>query len=133
MTDALRHTNTFPAQLRELAILRVGWRYQAAYEVHHHNRIGRAVRASELCIEAARLGPETAGLSADERLVLRVTNELLDTHRLSQASRNALCERFSYNQLADFVLVISHYQQVCNFLNTFGVPIEGADPPPPQT
>jgi alkylhydroperoxidase family enzyme len=124
MTDALRNDNTLPPDLRELAILRVGWRYSAPYEVHHHERIGRHVGLRAEGIAAAATGPTTHGLTEDERLVLHLTDELLDDHGLSDGSRTKALARFSTNQLADFVLLVGHYQQVCIFLNTFGVPIE---------
>lgn len=126
MTDALRNENTLPPDLRELAILRVGERYAAPYEVHHHRRIGRGVGLRETAIAAAGTGPRTSGLTSDEALILRLTDELLDDHGLSESGRTDALARFSLNQLADFVLLVGHYQQVCLFLNTFGVPIEQA-------
>src|SRR3546814_1167073 len=47
MTDAARGRNALPAVLRELTIVRVGRRYGAPYEVHHHERIGREAGMSE--------------------------------------------------------------------------------------
>jgi alkylhydroperoxidase family enzyme len=124
MTDALRNENSLPPDLRELAILRVGWRYSAPYEVHHHERIGRHVGLRAEGIAAASKGPETPGLTEDECLILRLTDELLDDHGLSNDGRTSGLARLTVNQLADFVLLVGHYQQVCIFLNTFGVPIE---------
>ena len=124
MTDALRDVNTFPKDLRELAILRVGWRYAARYELFHHERIGKFVGLGDAAIAAAKEGPTASGLSSDEALVLRMTDELLDEHGLSQTSRDEALRRFSNNELADLILTIGHYQQVCIFLNTFGVPVE---------
>lgn len=124
MTDALRQHNTLPVALRELAILRVGRRYDAPYEVHHHERMARAGGLGEPGIAAAGVGPGVGGLAPDERLVLTLTDELLDTHRLGAESRARALERFDLNQLADLVLTVGHYQQVCGFLSTFEVPIE---------
>ena len=45
MTDALRSHNSLPADLMELAILRVGRRYGAVYETHHHERLARVAKA----------------------------------------------------------------------------------------
>lgn len=126
MTDALRHANSLPPTLREVAILRVGRRYDAPYEVHHHERIARSVGLGEAAIAAAASGTDASDLSDDERLVMDLTDELLDDHRLGDAGRRRALERFSLEQLADLVLTVGHYQQVCNFLNTFGVPIEQA-------
>lgn len=124
MTDVLRSHNALPVPLREIAILRVGHRYEAPYEVHHHRRIGRAGGISEAAISAAETGAATPGITADDMLVLQLTDELLDEHGLSDASRARALARFSLTQLADLVLTVGHYQQVCIFLNTFAVPIE---------
>lgn len=124
MTDALRNDNTLPPTLREIAILRVGQRYDAPYERHHHERIGRAAGLGDAAIAAAELGPDAPGISADESMILALTDELLDAHGLSEPARDRFLARFSANQLADFVLTAGHYQQVCLFLNTFGVEIE---------
>jgi alkylhydroperoxidase family enzyme len=57
-SDVLQH-NSLPHAWRELVILRVGYRYQADYEVHHHVNIGRAVGLSDDAIAAADSGPAT--------------------------------------------------------------------------
>jgi alkylhydroperoxidase family enzyme len=126
MTDALRFNNSLPAPLMETAILRVGRRYDAPYEVHHHERLARRTGLSEAAIAAAHVGADRSGLSDDEALVLALTDELLDTHRLAPASREAALARFGVTGLADLAHTIGHYQQVCGFLNVFAVPIEGA-------
>jgi hypothetical protein len=53
-----------------------------------------------------------------------MTDEVLDRHGLSEPSRQAFLGRFDTRQLVDFVLTVGHYQQVCNFLNAFGIPVE---------
>ncbi|HEX7075517.1 MAG TPA: carboxymuconolactone decarboxylase family protein [Hyphomicrobiaceae bacterium] len=124
MTDAVRSRNALPPALRELAILRVGRRYGSLYEVHHHERIGREVGLAEASIRGASDGPFCEGLAPDEILIIRMTDEVLDRHGLTEPSRKAFLERFDAKQLVDFVLTIGHYQQVCNFLNTFGIAVE---------
>lgn len=125
MTDAVRGRNSLPPALRELTIIRVGRRYGAPYEVHHHERIGREVGLSEMAVNGAIDGPFSEGLTSEEVLILRATDEVVDFHGLREPTRAAFLDCFSITQLVDFVLTIGHYQQVCNFLNTFGVPIEG--------
>jgi 4-carboxymuconolactone decarboxylase len=128
MTDALRFNNSLPRDLMELAILRVGRRYGAAYETFHHERLARAAGLSEAAVAAAEAGAAAPGLTTDEALVLALTDELLGSHTLSAENRGRAVDRFGYTQLADLVHTIGHYQQVCAFLNVFGVPVEGAAP-----
>ena len=124
MTDALRFHNSLPADLMELAILRVGRRYGAVYETHHHERLARAAGLGEAAIAAASEGPGAPGLSQEEEFVLQLTDALLETHTLQEEQRRVAVERLGCTQLADLVLTVGHYQQVCNFLNVFGVPVE---------
>lgn len=123
-SDALRYDNSLPGTWRELAILRVGHRYGALYEIHHHECLARSVNLHEAAIAAAKPGSNESALTSDERLVLELTDELLDRHGLSVESRDRALSLLNANQLADLVLTVGFYQLVCNFLNTFGVPIE---------
>src|SRR5262249_20436552 len=77
-SDVLQY-NSLPATWRELLILRVGYRYGAGYEVHHHLNIGRAVGLTEVAIAAAESGA-TDGLEAWEAAMVRLTDLLLDNH-----------------------------------------------------
>ena len=124
LSDALRHATSLPGDWRELAILRVGHRYAAPYEIHHHEQLGRSVGLAEPALAATRPGGDTAVLDERQRQVLRLTDELLDTHGLAAASRDQALAWMSTSQLADLVLTVGFYQLVCNFLNTFQVAVE---------
>jgi alkylhydroperoxidase family enzyme len=124
LSDALRHQTSLPGDWRELAILRVGHRYAAPYEVHHHERLGRSVGMGEAALAATRPGADASGLNPQQQAILRLTDELLDQHGLSLASREAALSWMSVNQLADLTLTVGFYQLICNFLNTMGVPVE---------
>ncbi|MEB4209295.1 carboxymuconolactone decarboxylase family protein [Mycobacterium sp. 94-17] len=112
--------NELPPKWRELAILRVGFRYRAGYETHHHVAIGRAIGLSDKAIAAAESG-NTDGLDDDAATIVRLSDLLLDNHTLSEAERAEALDVFTIDQLAAFVLTVGFYQQVCNFLNVFGV------------
>jgi alkylhydroperoxidase family enzyme len=121
-SDVLQH-NSLPATWREFVILRVGYRYRARYETYQHVRIGRAIGLGEDPISAAESG-STNGLDRHEAAVLRLTDQLLDNHTLSDTEREEALAMMSVNQLADFTLTVGFYQLVCNFLNTFGVTLD---------
>ncbi|MFJ9744057.1 carboxymuconolactone decarboxylase family protein [Streptomyces sp. NPDC101166] len=124
MADAMLQTNSMPFQLRELAILRVGHVYEAAYELHHHERFARAVGLGEDAIAAAATGHGDT-LSAVEAAILRWTDKLLQEHTLDAATRAEALEILTVTELADFVLTVGFYQLVCNFLNAFDITTEG--------
>lgn len=122
-SDVLQH-NSLPPAWRELAILRVGFRYRSDYEVHHHLNIGRAIGLSDDDIAAAESG-WTQSLGGQQATVLRLTDLLLTNHTLSDAERAEALDTLSVNQLADLTITVGFYQLVCNFLNTFGVTPDG--------
>jgi alkylhydroperoxidase family enzyme len=121
---AVFQANSLPAQLRELAVLRVGHSYGAGYEVHHHENIARWAGLSEAAMLAAKSGDST-GLPEQEAQILRWTDRLLVHHTLDGVERQAALEHLTVHQLTDLVLTVGFYQLVCNFLNTFEVTTEG--------
>jgi alkylhydroperoxidase family enzyme len=124
MADAMFQANSLPPHLRELAILRVGYRYAAPYETHQHEMIAGYAGLSAEAIAAAASG-ETAGLPADEVGILTWTDRLLDDHTLNGDDRDEALKLLTVTQLADLVMTVGFYQLVCNFLNTFDVTTEG--------
>ena len=124
MADAMFQANSLPPHLRELAILRVGYRYSAPYETHQHQMIAGYAGLSAEAISAASTGV-TAGLPDDEVGILRWTDRLLDDHTLDGPDRDDALEVLSVTQLADLVMTVGFYQLVCNFLNAFEVTTEG--------
>lgn len=132
LADAILRGNSLPDQLRELVIVRVGHVYEAPYELHHHENIGRLVGMSQAALAAAASGStegQGQGLSKEEAAVLRCTDRLLARHTLSEAERAEVLEFLSVGQLSDLVITVGFYQLVCNFLNTFGVTTEGETSP----
>lgn len=109
---------------REMAILRVGWRARATYEWHHHVAIGRdhaGLTAADF--EKCKAGP-VAGSMADDDVLLRAVDELIDDHFIGDANWGALATRFSPQQLIDLVFAVGQYTTVSMALNSFGVQLE---------
>lgn len=124
MADAMFAANSLPPHLRELAILRVGYRYAAPYETHQHEIIAGYTGLSTEAIAAAASGV-TDGLPQEEVDILSWTDLLLDDHTLSGDDRENALASLTVTQLADLVMTVGFYQLVCNFLNTFEVTTEG--------
>lgn len=124
MADAVMWPKTWPATLREIAIVRVGHLYSAPYEVNAHNQIGRFVGLTDAKLDACALGADQASLEEDERAILRLTDALVAKHTLAPAERDEGIALLGINGFADFVLTVGFYQLVSNFLNTFEVQVE---------
>ena len=127
MADAVMWAPSWPATWRELAIVRVGYRYDSPYEVHQHRRIGGMVGLSAAQLDACVIRAGQAALSAEEQAIVRLTDALVANHRWSAAELAEAQGLLSTNGLADFVLTVGFYQAVSNFLNVFGVEVEAHD------
>jgi len=75
--DALVLSGVLDARLREIAILRVGWRIGAAYEWGNHYPLARRIGLTDDEITAVREA-DPVTLPARERCVVRVVDEVLD-------------------------------------------------------
>jgi alkylhydroperoxidase family enzyme len=123
--------SSLPERERELLILRVGWSCRAGYEWAQHARIGRGAGLTAEELTGIKHGPSWERWSEQDRLLLTAADELGAAHFVSDATWNALAQRFSERQLMDIVFVVGHYTQVCMILNTFGVQLDAslrADP-----
>ena len=124
--EAILTKGALDPALRELAILRVGWRLGAAYETHHHERIGRGVGMSEAQLAAARSG-DGAGLPERDRLVLACADALEADGGIPDDLFADLERTFSHQELVELVLATGFYGMVSRFLNAFGVEVEAGD------
>jgi alkylhydroperoxidase family enzyme len=116
--------SSLDARTREMLILRVGWRARATYEWHHHVAIGRdhaGLTAADF--ETCKAGP-LAGSTADDDVLLRAVDELIDDHCIGNATWALLAKRFSQQQLIDLVFAVGQYTMVSMALNSFGVQLE---------
>jgi 4-carboxymuconolactone decarboxylase len=109
MGNALLYRCELDAQLRELAILRVGRLSRAAYEVFQHERIGREAGLAEEKIAALRDATIEAPAFTDrEKAVLRYTLKAVQAFLTPGA-------------LVELTLTIGYYMMVCRFLESMGV------------
>jgi alkylhydroperoxidase family enzyme len=127
--DAVLQANSLPPHWRELAIIRVGHAYGAAYVVLHHERIAGSAGLARTAISAAATG-FTDGLPPEEAAILAWTDRLLADHTLDRSEREEARQLLTVNQLADLVVTVGFYQLVCNLINTFEVTTDGETSPP---
>jgi alkylhydroperoxidase family enzyme len=116
--------STLPPRDRELLILRTGWRCQAEYEFGQHAVIGREAGLTDDEIVAVTRGPDDPAWSDDDALLLTAADELVDDHRLSDATWAALDARYDTQQVLDLIFTVGQYSLVSMALNSLGVQIE---------
>ena len=113
-----------PEPAKQVAILVVGARYRAAYELYAH-----AATAASEGLEASKVATIAAGerptdLSLDEATAYDVASALLAGGVLPGAIYRAACDRFGQGGLNELVLWVGLYAQVSITLNAFDVPSE---------
>ncbi len=115
---------TLDARLREIAILRVGWRIGSVYEWSNHVPIARRAGMSDTEIVAVR-DADGAVLTPADLLAIRVADEVLDHDRVSAAT---LAEARSLlgdgDALVELVAIPGSYRLIGSLLHTFHVPLE---------
>ena len=116
--------NSLPARERELLILRIGWLCQSEYEWSRHTIIARDVGISEEEILRITKGPDADGWSKADATLLRAVDELRNDAFVTDATWNALAERYDEKQMMDIVFTVGQYNLVSMALNSFGVQLD---------
>jgi 4-carboxymuconolactone decarboxylase len=116
--------STLSPRLRELAILRIGWRNRCEYEFAQHTRLARTLGLSDNEIARVMEPVETSNWTDDERNVLRCVDELVDTHTVSNRTWAGLRVFLDVPQVMDLIFAIGNYNLVSWALNSFGVQID---------
>ncbi len=109
---------------RECAILRVGYLSGAGYETAQHEKIGRDLGMSDALIDAVKAGADGPGLSAEQRLALAFTDDIVTNVKASAATFDPVLAHFGPDGAVELTLVIGYYMMVSRFLETFEVDIE---------
>jgi 4-carboxymuconolactone decarboxylase len=113
--------STLAARDRELLILRTGWNCRAPYEWAQHVAIARTVGITDEEITRITAGPDAAGWSPLDAVLLRAADELHADQALSDPTYAALAEHYDTQQLLDLVMAVGQYTLVSTVLNTFRV------------
>ena len=128
MGGAILRESALDPQLREIAILRVGFLSKASYEVHQHKRVARSVGLSDDKIAALENDPASNVFSKLEALIIRYTDEVVLNVKAPDALFNELLAQLDKRRIAELTLTIGFYMTVSRFLENFEVEIE---PKPP--
>ena len=121
------------ARLRELVIMRIGWRTGSEYEWTQHWRVARQLGVSEADLLAVR-DWEPSDLGRAERAVLRATDETLGDGAISPATWKE-CEAVlpGREELLELVTAIGNWNLFSQLLRTLEIPLEeGVEAWPPD-
>ena len=122
------HTGTYvrfdcdiPNGLKEVVIITTAREIESQYEFAAHAKLARESGVSEDTISAIAQGTAPDGLSGDEAILVRYTKELLQNHKISDATFNAVQDRFGVQGTVDITGLIGHYLLVGQILAAFDV------------
>lgn len=126
-TQILNFTDLDPV-LREIAIVRVGVLSKASYEVYQHEAISRRLGMSEALIAGIHEGPEAAVFTADQKLIMAYTDDVVLNVKASDATFKPALALLGPKALQELSITIGYYMMVSRFLETFEVDIEDGAP-----
>ena len=118
MLTAVRNRASVPANLREVAILRVAVLNRASYEFDAHvpDALKAGVTQQAVDALAAIVLPDAAPFTKDERLVLSLTDAMTREVEVSDALMADVQARFTTRETVDLVATIAAYNMVSRFL-----------------
>ena len=116
--------NSLPLRSRELMILRIAVRTQAAYEWDQHVRIARRAGLTDDEILAAGTG-RWAELPDLDQLLLEVTDSILDRQGVDDDLYRQLESVLSPQQLIDVIYTVGQYLTIATIINTLAIQVDG--------
>jgi 4-carboxymuconolactone decarboxylase len=117
----VRFNLDLPESLKETVIIATAREIKNQYEFAAHARLARQAGVAEDTIQAIARGNAPQGLSGDEETLVRYVHELLRNHKISDATFNAVKDRFGMQKTLELTALIGHYLLVGQILTAFEV------------
>ena len=134
LSALLMSGNVLDARLRELVIMRIGWKTGSVYEWTQHWRVARGLGIPEADLVAVRDWRNATTLSAADRAVLRATDETLANGKISDATWAECAAHLATDaERIELVVAIAHWSLFSQLLRSLEIPLEdGVAPWPPD-
>ena len=128
--NAIRFSSGLSGRLRELATLMAGRAWTSTYEWYAHARYAReeGIDAAVIAAIAEHRTPDLAAMPAEDAMVWRVSDELLYTRRISDATYKEALAVLGEQRLFSTVTIAAYYEYVSMLLNVDRYPLP-ADAP----
>jgi len=122
------------ARLRELIIMRIGWRQGAMYEWTQHWRVARMLEIPDEDLLAVRDWHSSSRFGPADRVVLAATDETLGAGAISSRTWSELEAAVPDDRARlEVVIVIANWTMFAQLLRSLEVPLEdGVAPWPPD-
>lgn len=116
--------SNLPDRERELAVMRIAHLFGSEYIWTHHAIIAKTGGLTDEEIARVPQGPEAPGWSENDRTILQVVDELHERHDLSDRAWQFLADRWSNEQIVEFLLAVGFYSMSAMALNAIRVQLE---------
>ena len=121
--SVLRGENV-PANLRELATLRVGNLAQAEYEFSHHVPLALRAGVSQKQIDEISDWATSAEFNDQERAVLSYTDEVARDNKVTDDTFARLRSFFSEHDIVELTILIGYFVMLCRILIALQIELE---------
>lgn len=111
-------------RLRELAVLRVAHLTGARYQWAQHVVLAQSVGVSAAQIEAIPRGADAESFSEVEKLLLRFTDEMTESIKVSEQTFQALAVHLNPRCLVELALTVGMYGMMARIMETFEIELE---------
>jgi 4-carboxymuconolactone decarboxylase len=116
-----------PEALKETVIITAAREIRNQYEFAAHARLARQHGVPEETISAIARGTAPEGLPPDAALLVKYAKELLQNHKVSDATFNTVKDKYGIPKTVEITALIGHYLLVGQILAAFEVDLpEGA-------
>jgi len=109
---------------REVLVLRVATRRDAAYEWAQHVVLAADAGIAPDEIDRIVEGPDAPGWSALDAAMLRAVDELLDDAKIADGTWSVLEADLDVEQLMDLIFTVGAYDLLAMVFRSFGVPLD---------
>jgi 4-carboxymuconolactone decarboxylase len=123
-----RFDSSLPATLREMAIIMTARHWTADFEWYAHKNAALEAGLDLAIADAIALGRRPAAMQADEAALYDFCAELLDMHRITDATFAATLAALGERGIVDVIGTIGYYSMVSMLLNVDEYPLpDGVD------
>jgi 4-carboxymuconolactone decarboxylase len=127
LAGALMGSKTLDHRIRELVILRTGWRTKSEYEFVQHVAVARGLKMTDEEILGVRDPAACKVYNDTDRAVIAMADDLHDNSVVSPATWAALEKSFSSAELVELILVAGFWHMMAGFLKTAEIPLDPID------
>ena len=117
----VRYEFSIPEGLKEIVIITTAREMRSQYEFSAHAKLARAGGVSDETIKIIATGAAPEGLTGDEALLSGYVKEMLQQHKVSDATYKALVDRFGEQDTLHLAVLVGHYMLVAQVLATVDV------------